>query len=233
MTTRVLYDLAGADPNRRFSPFCWRIKLALAHKGLEVETVPWRFTDKAVIAASGQEKVPVLVDGDRVLHDSWAIADYLETTYPDRPSLFGGPEGRSLARFVSHWTDRAMSIGAFRMIVADIWTQVDEKDRDYFRTSRESRLGKPLEEVAANRDLDIAAYRQGLEPLRALVKEQPFVGGAAPSYADYIPFSVLQWAANTSNFALVADDDPIAAWRDRVADLFDGLARKALIPIAA
>jgi glutathione S-transferase-like protein len=39
MTLR-LYDLAGADPNRRFSPYCWRIRLALAHKRLPVETIP-------------------------------------------------------------------------------------------------------------------------------------------------------------------------------------------------
>ena len=41
-----MYDLAGADANRRFSTYCWRIRMALAHKGLEVETIPWRFTDK-------------------------------------------------------------------------------------------------------------------------------------------------------------------------------------------
>jgi hypothetical protein len=29
-----LYDLAAAEPERRFSPYCWRIKMALAHKGL-------------------------------------------------------------------------------------------------------------------------------------------------------------------------------------------------------
>jgi hypothetical protein len=28
-----LYDLAGAKSERRFSPFCWRTKMALAHKG--------------------------------------------------------------------------------------------------------------------------------------------------------------------------------------------------------
>jgi Glutathione S-transferase, N-terminal domain len=33
-----LYDLAGAQPERRFSPYCWRIRLALAHKSLPVET---------------------------------------------------------------------------------------------------------------------------------------------------------------------------------------------------
>jgi glutathione S-transferase len=58
-----LYDLAGAEPERRFSPYCWRTKMALAHKGLPFDTIPWRFADKDVIAFSGQGRVPVLVDG--------------------------------------------------------------------------------------------------------------------------------------------------------------------------
>jgi hypothetical protein len=43
---KELYELAGADENRRFSPYCWRIRMALAHKGLDVECIPWRFTEK-------------------------------------------------------------------------------------------------------------------------------------------------------------------------------------------
>ena len=45
--SRLLYDLAAADESIRFSPHCWRTKLALAHKNLEYETIPWHFTDKA------------------------------------------------------------------------------------------------------------------------------------------------------------------------------------------
>ena len=33
----TLYDLAGAETDRRFSPFCWRTRMALAHKGLAFE----------------------------------------------------------------------------------------------------------------------------------------------------------------------------------------------------
>ncbi len=86
----TLYDLAGADDALRFSPHCWRIKMALRHKGLTADEVPWRFTEKAAIAVSGQGRVPVLVDGDTVVHDSWEIARHLERAYPDRPSLFEG-----------------------------------------------------------------------------------------------------------------------------------------------
>ena len=55
-----LFELCGADPARRFSPYCWRSRLALAHKGLAVETIPWRFTDRAAIGAHGAQKVPVM-----------------------------------------------------------------------------------------------------------------------------------------------------------------------------
>ena len=44
MTIRM-YDLAGANPAVRFSPYCWRARRALAHKGLDVETNAWRFSD--------------------------------------------------------------------------------------------------------------------------------------------------------------------------------------------
>ena len=36
----ALWDLAGADEARRFSPYCWRTKMALWHKGLAFETIP-------------------------------------------------------------------------------------------------------------------------------------------------------------------------------------------------
>ena len=47
-----MYDLAAAEPERRFSPYCWRSRLALAHKDLPVETIPWRFTEKEVLSPS-------------------------------------------------------------------------------------------------------------------------------------------------------------------------------------
>ena len=81
-----MYDLAGADENRRFSPYCWRIRLALALKGQDVEYIPWRFTEKDKIKFSGQERVPVLIDGNKTVSDSWEIAKYLENEYPDSPS---------------------------------------------------------------------------------------------------------------------------------------------------
>lgn len=227
MNNRVLYDLAGANADLRFSPYCWRTRMALLHKGLPFESVPWRFTEKEVIAFSGQGLVPVLVDDGEIVSDSWAIADYLERTYPESPSLFGGAIAQSLTRFVNEFVDAVVHPGIVRLIVSDIVDVIHEKDRSYFRTSREKRFGKPLEEVTANRDLEVAAFHQSLEPVRRVLSKQPYLGGETALYADYILFGAFQWARCTSTFELLAEEDIIANWRDRLLDAFDGYARKA------
>jgi glutathione S-transferase len=58
--------------------------------------------------------------------------------------------------------------------------------------------------------------------------EQPFLAGASPAYADHIVMGSFMWARATSPFPLLEADDPIFAWRERMLDLFDGLARNAV-----
>ena len=225
---RQLYDLAAAEPERRFSPYCWRSKMALMHKGLPFETIPWRFTDKDAIAFSGQGRVPVLIDGDRVVSDSWTIATYLEDSYPDRPALFGGAGGRAATRFVNAWADGVLVGGIVRLIVTDIFANIAEKDRAYFRETREKRLGAKLETVSAARETNVLEFRKTLEPVRAVLAAQPYLGGEAPAYADYIVFGCFQWARCISSFPLLSKDDPVWSWRDRLLSAFDGFAGKAL-----
>jgi glutathione S-transferase len=225
--TIVMHDLAGADPALRFSPYCWRTRMALAHKGLAVETIPWRFTDKAAIAFSGQGRVPVIRDGDRVVSDSWAIAEYLEEAYPDCRSLFGGATGRAHARFVAAWADGVLNAGIARLIVRDILDVAAPQDAAYFRESREARFGTTLEKVQEGRESRVADFRASLLPVRGVLERQPWLGGPVPSYADYIVFGSLQWPRCASGFALLEDGDPIAAWQERALNLFDGLGRKA------
>jgi glutathione S-transferase len=222
-----LFELVGTDAARPFSPYCWRTRMALAHKGLGVESIPWRFTEKAAISPHNSEKVPVLLDGDRSVVDSWVIANYLEDSYPDRPSLFGGEGGRAMGRMLNWWGDVMVIGGMFPLIVADIVEHLRPVDQVYFRQSREARFGKPLEQVVANRDNNVESFRRGLDPMRLTLRTQAFLGGAAPNYADYIVFGGFQWARATSPFPLLKPDDPVYAWREKLLDAFDGMARKS------
>ncbi len=222
-----MYDLAGADPAVRFSPYCWRIRMALAHKGLTVETIPWRFSDKSAIAVSGQGAVPVIRDGETVVHDSWAIAEYLDDRYVDRPALMDGAQGKALANFARHFSQTVFAPIAFKAVMLDIYNAIDAGDRDYFRQSREARVGKTLEAFAIGEDEARALLKPALAPLRALLQEQAFVNGDAPAFADYCLFGGFMWVRGVSRKQLLAEDDPVYAWRERMLDLFEGLARKA------
>ena len=46
------FTTSPADENLRSSPFCWRVRTALAHKGLAYESIAWRYSGKAKITAS-------------------------------------------------------------------------------------------------------------------------------------------------------------------------------------
>lgn len=223
----TMYDLAGIEPERRFSPFCWRAKMALAHKGLAFETVPWRFTEKDKLPKPNDGRVPVIVDDGRVVHDSTAIAEYLEDRYTDRSSLFGGDVGRGLTRFVQNWTETVLQVGLIRLVLMDIYNHIGPEDQTYFRKSREERFRMTLEEFVGDRDVRLPAFRASLDPLRRTIERQPFVSGKMPAYADYIAFGAFQWARAVSDFEVLAADDPVRAWRGRMLDLYDGLARRA------
>jgi glutathione S-transferase len=223
-----LYDLAGADEGCRFSPYCWRARMALRHKGLEFETVPWRFVEKDAIAFSGQKLVPVLVDGATTVNDSFAIARYLEDAYPDRPSLFGGPVGLGLTLLVKHWVEQTVNGAVLKIILPDLVRSLHEKDKAYFRTSREARLGATLEEVAVSPEAGLPVLHRALAPARLTLASQPYLAGADPAFADHLLFGTLMWARAVSPMALLATDDPVHAWRERMLDAMGGYARGVL-----
>ena len=114
------------------------------------------------------------------------------------------------------------------IIVADVHAHLHEQDQEYFRTSREKAFGRTLEEVVADRETNLPAFRRAIDPIRGMLRNQPFLGGDAPSYADYIPFGSLQWARAISPVQLLEPGDPVHGWRDRLLDAFGGLARNSL-----
>lgn len=226
--TIKLYELAGTEDERRFSPFCWRIRFALLHKELPFEPLAWRFVEKEIIAFSGQGKVPVIVDGERIVHDSWAIAEYLEDTYTTRPSLFGGVSGKALSRFVTDWVETVLHPTIFRLVAMDVYTHLHDKDKEYFRKTREARLGMSLEALRAEREENLTSFRDSLAPLRTTLQYQPFLAGQEPAWSDYVTFSAFQWARCVSSLPLLIAKDPVFAWRDRLLDAFNGEAQKVL-----
>ncbi len=222
----TLYDLCGRDERLRFSPYCWRVRMALAHKGLDYTTVAWRFQEKEALAFANYDKVPVLTDGDTVVTDSFEIMRYLDRAYPEAPVL---GEGVSLQRvmFFKQLVERSITPALFKIVVLDLLEAIHPDDRAYFRKTREARFGATLEAVS-NPEQGRQQLKQALVPVSAQLKESLFLYGETPSGADYLLFGSMMWAYTVSTEPLVEESDPVAAWFARMLEVHDAAAGQAM-----
>jgi glutathione S-transferase len=223
--TTILYDLVDRH-GRRYSPYGWRIRMALAHKGITPAVELCWHSDKRKLAFSGQHLVPVVVDGERVVSDSWQIACHLDEAYPDRPLLMDGVQGRSFARFLNSWTDTIIGRPLVRSLYLDILKSLHpDADAEEFRRRREERNGATLEALHANRAKDFQELNRAMLPLNELLRGQRYIAGSAPAYVDYIVFGTLQMPRHLGDIdPLGPEQDAVLRWRGDMQRMFDGLA---------
>ena len=223
----TLYDLV-LDEDRRPSPFCWRAKFALKHKGLNWRDEPMGFTEKQKIAFAQSQTVPVIHDDTKVVKDSWAIARHLDEAHPDKP-LFKSEMALSYAYFTAGWVDTAVHPALFPLLISDLYERVRPVDKPYFQESRGKRLGTTdFATFQKNaREKGLANFRSVLEPARRVLREQTFLSGEHPAYPDYALGGAFLWARVVTPLTLLEPDDPIYAWRERMLDLYEGMGRKA------
>ncbi len=90
------------------SPFCRKVRIALAEKGLEVDLQAenlWERRDEFV-AMNPTGEVPVLVEEDGLtLSDSNAICEYLDEAFPDIMLYPGDAAARAEIRRLVAWFD--------------------------------------------------------------------------------------------------------------------------------
>ena len=89
------------------SLYCAKLRILLRHKQIPFEEAPppggGGSAEYLAIVPSGN--IPALVDGDLVLTDSEAIAEYLEEKFPEHPMLPDTLVGRALSRERSRFSD--------------------------------------------------------------------------------------------------------------------------------
>lgn len=223
--TRTLYDLCGRDERLRFSPYCWRVRMALAHKELAYDTIAWRFEDKQALAFADYDKVPVLCDDDQVITDSFDIMRYLDKTYPDALVL---GEGVSYQRalFFKYFVERSVTPALFRLVAMDLLAAIHPDDREYFRKTREARFGARLEDVN-NPEQARQQLVTLLAPVRDQLRSSPFLDGEAPGGNDYLLFGSLMWVHTVSLETLGEKNAFVDEWFKRMLSVHDGVAGKA------
>lgn len=156
-----------------FSTNVERIALALAHKGVPVEYVDADPDDRtAIVEVSGQELVPVLVDGDRVVSDSPVILEYLEERFPDPPLYPEDGARRAELRVFVEWFNRVWKLPPNLIFVEET---------------------KPVPDRA--RIVELERRIAGALPLfESLLSEREFLFGDELTAADVTAFPFLKYA---------------------------------------
>jgi maleylacetoacetate isomerase/maleylpyruvate isomerase len=118
----------------------YRVRIALALKGLDYDYVPVHLTkneqfNESYAAVSASRLVPLLKDGDTVVTQSLAIVEYLDETHPAPPLLPAGAADRARVRSIAY--DIACEIHplnnlrVLRYLTRELKLSEDDKNRWY------------------------------------------------------------------------------------------------------
>ena len=192
-----------------FSTNVERVALALAHKGLEVQSVWIEYGDRSPVErVSGQPLVPVLeFDDGAEVFDSMQIVRVLEERFPQPPLYPAGAAGRArMIHFIDWFNDVWKT--APNAIAAEI-------ERDLPDLTR-------IDELAAG-------MQSALDRFEAMLDGRAYLMGDAFSAADCAAYPFLKYArwrdpADDELFHRVldgyqqlGDDHPrLAAWIERI-----------------
>ena len=192
----------------RFSTNVERVALAIAHKGLEAESVWIEYSDRSQVErVSGQGLVPVIDHDGTVVVDSMAIVAYLEERFPEPPLYPRDPARRAEMDLFVDWFNR-------------VWKHAPN--------AIEAELGRPAPDQ--RRIAELSGEMAGhLELLERLLAGRDHLMGDAFSAADCAAFPFLKFALRRDpqddelfhrildEHQRLGDDHPrLAAWIRRV-----------------
>lgn len=166
-----------------FSTNVERVALALAHKGLEIESVVIDYDDRSQVEEiSGQGLVPVIDDDGEVVIDSTRILRHLERRYPDPPLFPSDPaRGAEMDLFLD-WFNEVWKTAPNNI---ELLLGEEEPDKD------------AIEEEAKR----MGTY---LDMFERMLTGRDYLMGEEPSAADFAAFPFLKYARSRD-----PDDDEL------------------------
>jgi glutathione S-transferase len=111
-------------------PYCARVRIVLAEKGIEYELVPIDLDDRPawIYEKNPTGRVPVLEEDAFVLPESAVIDEYLEERYPEPPLFPSDPGERGIARvLIFRFDDLSRPYYALRRGEEGARTRLDEQ----------------------------------------------------------------------------------------------------------
>ncbi|WP_038013710.1 glutathione S-transferase family protein [Thalassobaculum salexigens] len=202
-----LYERLGAN-SLCPSPIGYRVRIALALKGMDCARVPMRFADvDRLEVETGARTCPAMVDGASRLTNSEAIVRYLDAVQSGRPVYRDEDRYFDLAAI-----ERELGARAGRVIAPWFIERLCPEDRDYYRRSREERYGMTFAELVAHRSASELDLAFSVGRVAAKLERSPFFSGREPGFADAVVYGYLLWIELADPSAMPELPADMAAW---------------------
>lgn len=230
------------------SHYVEKIRLILDYKGLpyrKIEVTPG-VGQLELMRLSGHRQVPVLKDGNQVIADSTAIAEYLDKQYPDRPIIPTDPKLRGLCLLMEQWADESIGLNARKAMLGAL--NQDQSFRAAFLPTSTPDILKTLISAVPNELLSALGQGVGLGPdtvkaaedslkrdlaaLCFILREQPYLVTDHPTLADFAVAGLTMYIKfPTGNYLNVSEAlkgkgvpgiadvgtfEPFFTWRDKL-----------------
>lgn len=219
MAERILYQFT-------LSPFSIKVRKILDYKRLAYTTVDINPLRRAAVRRiSGQNRVPVLVDGSSVISDSTRIAEYLERMHPQPPVFPREATERARVTMLEDWSDEtfAMDLIPFKIFTGDNAKRMVVQSKGFYpprwyygllfrlgpmelrRLTGWRRRGRSLTELRTD-------YERDLDRLDRLAADHAFLTGDAPTVFDFAVWGLLRTMEGLEGEELLAARPRLAAW---------------------
>jgi len=211
--TIILYDLPSTIPGNAWAPNPWKARAVLNYKRIPYRTEWVEFPDveglskKLGFKATSERKdgspfytLPAIHDPSTGVYisESLAIAEYLEKTYPDTPSVFPDNTIGIQKTFEPILMQNISPV--FRFIIPVVFLKINPASKEYFRRTREISFGKKLEDITPTGNDRTEAWgnlKNGMDKIHSYListdNKGPYMLGDKISWSDLVLFSWLYW----------------------------------------
>jgi glutathione S-transferase len=204
----VFYERAGID-GRSLCPDSWRVRIALARKGIDHDRIQMPFADNGALQkATGAREIPVLVVSGETIVGSDDIAAALDRM--DGSARLRSPSSDAL--LMSCKSDLMDRID--QLVAPDMLKHVLPDDRQTYQTLRESHFGQRFVELEAIRNVIELDLAFALGRLEKDLGERATFGATGTDWGDIAIYCHFLWVAIASSRSWPQLPPNIETWWD-------------------
>jgi len=178
----------------RHSPYCLKVRMALAAKKLEYRTVEITpaLGQIDIFQKTGQKKLPVLFDKETTIHDSSSIIRHLEKIEIEPKLIPEGLKEASQAQIIENWADTTLAksikivfleeLTKNPILISSLFTNEISDSMQKLLLNIPTKIASQLSGLINQKEKE--SLKQNLEYLSNLIDQANFLIGDKLSIAD-------------------------------------------------